>query len=160
MPNPKNFAPNNAVNENYVIDANNPANVILYRFGDRNKPLDWLSRKRQANHGNYVRPSDSELNDWAILQCSYGSKSENAENNPFLSTATNYADLFQNGEIWVQGILRQVPDVAEFSVPFDRVFRSSPTKTISKTETEWVYYDGDEELLHWLVRFIDNPYKV
>jgi len=159
MPNPRNFSVLNANGENYVIDPMDPAKVKLYRFGDRNKPQNWLSPRRQANNGNYPRLSNADLNDWAIKQCSYGSASENAQDNPFLSMATSYADLFQNGEVWAQGILRQVPDLGEFSVPFDRVYRSSPTKTISKMETEWVYYDGGEPLLNWLVNFIANPYK-
>jgi hypothetical protein len=66
--------------------------------------------------------------------------------------------LFAHGEVWVQNILRAVPDLAHFSVPFARVFRPSPTKLISKQETEWLYYDGDATLLSCLTAFQVNPY--
>jgi hypothetical protein len=158
MPTPKNFSAMNAGNENFIIDPNNVNDVILFRFGDRNKPGNWASTRRSAAAGNFARPSNTDLNDWAIKQSSYGSSSENNADNPYLSVVTSYADLFAHGEGWVQNILRAVPDLARFSVPFARVFRPSPTKLISKQETEWLYYDGDATLLSCLTGWQVNPY--
>ncbi|WP_080002568.1 hypothetical protein [Burkholderia ubonensis] len=158
MAKPKNFSPANAEGENYELDPKRPEHVIVYRFGNKDIPHDWLSRKRQEAGGNYPRPSDQDLNDWALKQSSYGSSSENAQDNPFLSVATSYTDLFNNGEVWVQKILEKAPNLVKLSVPFATVFRSSPTKLISKSETEWLYYDGDASLLSNNPEILPNPY--
>lgn len=159
MPSPKNFSANNAANEAYALDPQDNTKVLVYRFGDRTKPRNWSSWKRTASEGDFDRPSNSTLNDWAIKQSSYGSKSENAKDNPFISVATDHASLYENGEVWVQDILEKTPDMGVFSVPFDLLFRPSPTKLVSKTETEWLFYDGDDSMTDYLVRWEDNPYK-
>ena len=158
MTSPKNFSKDNAKDERFELDPHKPDHVIIYRFGDRSKDHDWLSRRRQK-HGDFGRPSANELNDWAIKQSSYGSKSEGIEDNPFLSVATDYKTLFDHGEGWVQTILREVPDLAVFSAPFGDLYRPSPTKLISKQETEWLYYDGSSPILHKLVKWVANPYR-
>lgn len=158
MPNPKNFSVENAEDETFQLDPNDNTRVLIYRFGDRTKPRNWSSWKRTESNGNFMRPSNSELNDWAIKQSSYGSKSENAKDNPFISVATDPASLYNNGEIWVQQILQETPDMGVFSVPFDRLFRPSPTKSVSKMETEWLFYDGDDSLTDYLVGWQVNPY--
>ncbi|WLE63486.1 hypothetical protein [Burkholderia plantarii] len=58
MPARRNFLPERAAGENDAIDPHIPDNVIVYRFGDINKAVDWPSRKRQASGGNSARPSD------------------------------------------------------------------------------------------------------
>jgi hypothetical protein len=155
---PKTFSEDNASGERYELDRNNRDHVIVYRFGDQHKDRDWLSRRRQK-HGDFGPLPASELNDWALKQSSYGSQSEDIENNPFLSMATDYESLFKNGEGWVQKILEGVPDLGIFSAPFADIYRPSPTKLISKQETEWLYYDGRSPLLHKLVKWVDNPFR-
>lgn len=156
---PKTFSPLEAGTERYQLDPNQADRVFLFRFGNSMVDRDWRSRKRQASGGGFPMVSDSELNQWAILQSSYGSSSEGIENNPYLSMATSYLDLFHNGEGWVQSILCGVPHLGVFSVPFKYVYRPRPTKGISKMETEWLYYDGDRLLLDYLVEWRANPYR-
>lgn len=158
MPAPKNFSVENADEEAYIIDNNHPTHVICYRFGDRTKDNDWLTAKRRETGGDFVLPGDIALNDWALKQSSYGSKSEGAKDNPFLSIATDYASCFQNGEGWVQEIIRNVPDMGVFSIPFELVYRPSPTKSISKMETEWLYCDSVSTITTHLVEWRVNPY--
>jgi hypothetical protein len=133
--------------------------VLVYRFGDRNKAIDWLSRRRQKENGSFTKPKDSALNDWALKQSSYGSQSENVEENPFISVATSYETLYNDGEVWVQKILKEVPHIGVFSVPFDELYRPRPTKLISKKETEWLYYDGTNAIMTYFKEWKDNPYK-
>ncbi|MCA9655042.1 MAG: hypothetical protein H6712_27430 [Myxococcales bacterium] len=159
MPSPKTFSVLEAANEPYDLDVNHADRVILYRFGNRTMDWDWLSRKRQANGGAFATPPGTLLNEWALKQSSFGSNSEGIQDNPYLSMATSYQRLFDQGEGWVQDILRSVPHLGVFSVPFRYVHRPRPTKSISKMETEWLYYDGDEELLGYLVEWRDNPYR-
>ncbi|MEM9453038.1 MAG: hypothetical protein AAGF11_02580 [Myxococcota bacterium] len=159
MPQPKIFSVSNAGAENYTLDLNRADHVIIYRFGNSTVERDWLSRMRQTNRGGFTVSSGATLNEWALKQTSYGSNSEGIQSNPFLSVATSYDDLFAYGEGWVQEILKQVPHLGVFSVPFTSVYRPRPTKLISRQETEWLYFDGDAELLSTLVEWRDNPYR-
>lgn len=158
MPAPKNFTALNATGETFQLSGSGM--VVVYRFGDQSVAHDWLSRKRQAHGGSFPRPSPSELNDWALKQSSYGSQSENVADNPFISVATDFETLYANGEVWVQKILQQAPTLGVFAVPFATLFRPSPTKSISRMETEWLYYDGDHEIGHYATEWRANPKRV
>jgi hypothetical protein len=158
MANPKNFSQLTAYGETYTLDPDNANHVILYRFGNAAVPRDWLSRMRQAHPAGFPMPSLVALNDWALKQTSFGSQSEGIEGNPFVSVATSYQTLYEHGETWVQKILQSAPNLVSFSAPFDMVFRPSPTKLISKAETEWLYYDGVTPMLDCpRVTTIANP---
>lgn len=159
MGNPKTFSTFEAGAERYTLDPNRADHVFLFRFGNRTVDRDWRSRKRQGSGGGFPMVSGSLLNEWAIKQTSFGSNSEGIEENPYLSMATSYQDLFDNGEVWVQNILRGTPHLGVFSVPFTYVHRPKPTKSISRAETEWLYYDGDRLLLDYLVEWRANPYR-
>jgi hypothetical protein len=137
---PKTFTPVIAAGEQFRTDPH--GNVYVYRFGDQGAAWDWLSRRRQAANGNFPQPVPNDLNDWALKQSSYGSQSEGVANNPFISVATDFESLYANGEGWVQKILQTVPTLGVFLVPPGSLYRPSPTKSISKMETEWLYYDG------------------
>jgi len=160
MPDPKIFSTANAGDEAYELVGIDK--VKLYRFGDDTVSVDWLSRARQAAGGTFTRPGKVKLNEWALLQSSYGSKSVSVGTgvNPFLSVATSYAALFKNGEPWVQKIITGTPNLAVFTVPFTVVFRPSPTKSISKMETEWLYLDDAHDIKHYLTEMRVNPYLV
>ncbi|WP_414447868.1 hypothetical protein AB4851_14920 [Burkholderia sp. 22PA0099] len=147
MPTPKNFSPITANGETYTLDPARPNHVILYRFGNAAVPRDWLSRMRQAHPGGFPMLSPPALNEWALKQTSYGSQAEGIEGNPFVSVATSYQALYDHGEGWVQKIIQNTPNLVSFSAPFNMVFRPSPTKLISKSETEWLYYDGVTPML-------------
>jgi hypothetical protein len=156
MPDPKMFSAVEAAGEAFQIDPAVPGNVIAYRFGRRNVADDWLSPLRRATGGGFPQPLN--WNEIALLQTSYGSKAETAAGNSFLSIATDHASLFNNGEVWVQNIIRETPDLGQFSIPFAAVRRPRPTKLISKQETEWLFYDGNNPLLNYLVAWLANPY--
>jgi hypothetical protein len=160
MPHPKTFSTANAGDEAYELVGIDQ--VKIYRFGDNNVSVDWLSRARQAAGGNYAKPDGPKLNEWALLQSSFGSKSTavGAGPNPFLSVATSYESLFRNGESWVQKIITGTPNLAVFTVPFTVVYRPSVTKLVSKTETEWLYLDDDHDLKHYLTEMRVNPYLI
>ena len=155
MPTPKTFAPANAAGEAYRTEPN--GEVWVYRFGDQNQAWDWLSRKRQGAGGNFPAPTANDLNDWALKQSSYGSSSEGIEGNPFISVATDFESLYANGEGWVQKILQSVPTLGVFLVPPGALYRSSPTKLISKSETEWLFYDGGAPITQYVQEWRDNP---
>ncbi|RCK69438.1 hypothetical protein DT076_11180 [Desertihabitans brevis] len=155
MPAPKTFSPEAAVGESFRLDAS--GRVYVYRFGDRSKGIDWLSRRRQGAGGGFPRPGPEELNDWALKQSSYGSSSENVADNPFLSVATDPDALYAHGEGWVQKILEAAPTLGVFLVPAGALFRPSPTKLISRSETEWLYYDGDAPITDHLEEWLANP---
>ncbi|TWA62101.1 hypothetical protein FBZ82_116114 [Azospirillum brasilense] len=159
MPNPKNFSAMNAAGERYGLDPHRADHVLVYRFADKAKATDWRSRRRNTVGGGFAKPSDSALNDWAIKQSSFGSQSENSNDNPFVSVATDYETLYARAEGWVKKILETAPDLGVFSVPYDKLYRPSPTKPLSKEETEWLYYDGDVELMADLQSWLANPYK-
>jgi hypothetical protein len=53
-----------------------------------------------------------------------------------------------------------VPTLARFSVPFTQVFRPSPTKSISKMETEWLVLDDIAPLGSYQPHWAANPYRV
>lgn len=155
---PKTFSQSNAAGESYQLSGIDK--VIVYRFGNRDHSFDWLSRKRQTMGGNFPMLSQSKLNDWAIKQSSYGSQSENAQDNPFISVATDYGVLYRNGEGWVQKIIQSTPHLGVFAVPFSALYRPNPTKLISKQETEWLYYDGDNPITDYLIEWRDNPFHI
>lgn len=155
MPAPKTFTPQAAANEQFRTDPH--GNVYIYRFGDQHNPLDWLSRRRQSAAGNFVAPPANDLNDWALKQSSYGSQSENVADNPFISVATDFESLYANGEGWVQKILQTVPTLGVFLVPAASLYRPSPTKSISRMETEWLYFDGAAPISTYLQEWRDNP---
>jgi len=159
MPSPKTFSTANVTGERYTLDPAKPGHVLVYRFADKAKATDWRSRRRNTVGGGFAKPSDSVLNDWALKQSSYGSQSENSNDNPFLSVATNYEVLYDRAEGWVKKILETAPDLGVFSVPYDKLYRPSPTKPLSKEESEWLYYDGDAELVSYLKTWAANPYK-
>ncbi|OYD80855.1 hypothetical protein [Azospirillum brasilense] len=159
MPKPKNFSVENAAGERFQLDASQPGHVLVYRFADKAKATDWKSRRRNTTGGGFAKPSDAVLNDWAIKQSSFGSQSENTNDNPFLSVATDYETLYARAEGWVKKILETAPDLGIFSVPYDKLYRPSPTKPLSREETEWLYYDGDDELETHLASWAANPYK-
>ncbi|WP_211102394.1 hypothetical protein, partial [Azospirillum brasilense] len=117
MPSPKTFSTANATGERYTLDPAKPGHVLVYRFADKAKATDWRSRRRNTVGGGFAKPSDSVLNDWALKQSSYGSQSENANDNPFLSVATDYEALYGRAEGWVKKILETAPDLGVFSVP-------------------------------------------
>lgn len=155
---PRNFLPEHAIGENYIIDPDIPDHVIVYRFGDTNKPLDWRSRKRQAIGSNFARPTDNDLNNFALLQAS-GANSGNSAGNPLIPVATSHEVLFKNGDGWVRKILAAASNLVMFSVPFTSVFRPSPLKPLSRKKTEWLYYNGDQTLTRYQVEVQANPYK-
>ncbi|MDF8263556.1 hypothetical protein [Luteipulveratus flavus] len=155
MPAPKTFSAANAAGESFRTGAGGA--VYIYRFGDQNVGRDWLSRKRQGAGGNFPAPAANTLNDWALKQSSYGSQSEGIADNPFISVATDYDELYNHGEGWVQKILQTVPTLGEFLVPPATLYRPSPTKLISKSETEWLFYDGDHPIADYLVGWQVNP---
>ncbi|TWA76577.1 hypothetical protein FBZ83_118116 [Azospirillum brasilense] len=159
MPNPKNFSAMNAAGERYGLDPHRAGHVLVYRFADKAKATDWRSRRRNTVGGGFAKPSDPVLNDWALKQSSFGSQSENSNDNPFVSVATDYETLYARAEGWVKKILETAPDLGVFSVPYDKLYRPSPTKPLSKEETEWLYYDGDVELMTCLQSWLANPYK-
>lgn len=134
-------------------------NLKVYRFGDRGKDWDWTSPKRQATRGNFPRPTDFKLNDFALSQVRFGRKGTVGPNTPYVSIATNYQKLHDHGEPWVQELLRVVPDLGVFVVPFATVMRPSINSSATKNETEWLYYDGDQPLLHYLQEWRQNPYR-
>ena len=85
--------------DNSTID---PGNLVhVYRFGDRNKPQDWVSPMRLA--GNLVAPSAKVLNELALSQVRFG-RNGAAGPTPFVSVATSYVRLYTHAEPWVQGI--------------------------------------------------------
>lgn len=158
MPAPKTFATATPDKEPYELT--DEGLVIIYRFGNQAVDRDWLSRRRQAEHGNnYDKPPDSELNNFALEQTSYGREAANIAGNPFLSVATSQAQLFTNSEGWVQKILTQVPTVGTFAIPQTSLYRPSPTKPLSKGETEWLYLDCDAAITAHLIRWLPNPYR-
>jgi hypothetical protein len=71
--------------------------------------------------------------------------------------ATDYNALYDNGESWVQKILQTVPTLGVFIVPFNTLYRPSPTKLISKQETEWLYFDGNNPITAYLSQWQNNP---
>ena len=131
----------------------------VYRFGDRGKDYDWTSPKRQATGGNFPRPTDFKLNDFALSQVRFGRKGVVGPDTPFVSIATSYEKLYEHGEPWVQELLKVVPDLGVFVVPFAAVMRPSINSSATKNETEWLYYDGDQALLGHLQAWRVNPYK-
>ena len=158
MPVPKTFTPQNAGGEAYTTDPN--GNVRIYRVGDRSVARDWLSRRRKGAGGNFPGLAATDLNDWALKQSSYGSESEGIADNPFISVATDPDALFDNGEGWVQKILQTVPTLGVFVVPPGSLYRPSPTKLISRHETEWLYYDSAAPITDYLESWSANPRRV
>lgn len=134
-------------------------NLIVYRFGNRATAWDWTSPKRQAQGGNFARPSDTKLNQLALSQVRFGRKGVAANDTPFVSVATNYEALYNHGEAWVQKLLKVVPDLGVFVVPFATVMRPGINSHATKVETEWLYYDGDNPLLDYLDEWRTNPYR-
>jgi len=67
--------------------------------------------------------------------------------------------LKQHGDPWVQNLLKVIPDLGVFVVPFVFVNRPSINSTATKNETEWLYYDGQKPLLDCLLEWRANPYK-
>ncbi|MFC5356258.1 hypothetical protein [Azospirillum himalayense] len=159
MPSPKTFSTATAAGERYTLDPAKAGQVLVYRFADKAKATEWRSRRRNTVGGGFAKPGDSSLNDWAIKQSSFGSQSENSNENPFVSVATDYETLYARAEGWVKKILEAAPDLGVFSVPYDKLYRPSPTKPLSKEETEWLYYDGNTELETYLQSWVANPYK-
>jgi hypothetical protein len=135
--------------------------VTVYRFGDRDQAWDWLSPCRQQMSGGFARPTPSLLNDRAMFQVRFGRKSDPKvmTDIPFVSVATSYSRLFDRGEPWVQEILRTVPHLGVFVVPFSCVMRPSINSHASRAETEWLYYDGDEPITQYVTEWRDNPYR-
>ncbi len=157
MPKPKNFSPANAEQGNFKLAAND--HVYVYRYGNWDESNNWSSRRRSKNNGNgFPKPSDGDLNDWALKQSSYGSESEGIENNPFISVATSFDVLKNKGDVWVQKIVETAPHIGEFKVPYSSLFRPSPTKLISKEETEWLYFDGEKKIKENECQKRSNPY--
>ena len=132
--------------------------VVVYRFGDRGKGYDWQSPRRQRD-GTFQRPGNSQLNALALSQVRFGRKGDVGPDTPFVSVATSYQRLYTNGEPWVQDILGKVPDLGVFVVPFACLMRPSINSHATKVETEWLYYDGDREITHYLREWRANPYK-
>lgn len=133
-------------------------NLRIFRFGDKGKDYDWTSPKRQGEGGNFERPSNNRLNSLALSQVRYGRKGQLGKETPFVSVATNYEALYENGEPWVQKLLAKVPNLGVFDVPFETVMRPGINSHATKTETEWLYYDGDTALLDYLTHWETNPY--
>ncbi len=130
----------------------------VYRFGDRSKDYDWTSPRRQAE-GDFARPTDQALNGLALSQVRFGRKGAVGKDTPFVSVATNYVALYQNGEPWVQQLLTKVPDLGVFVVPFATVMRPAINSHATKSETEWLYYDGAQALTAFLQQWRVNPYR-
>jgi hypothetical protein len=103
--------------------------------------------------------ADKQLNDAALMQVRFGRKSDLGNDVPFISVATDYTALEQNGEIWVQNLLKIVPDLGVFIVTFQYVNRPSINSSCTKQETEWLYYDGDHPILDYLDEWRPNPYR-
>jgi hypothetical protein len=131
----------------------------VYRFGDQSKAIDWTSPKRQAVGGNFPRPSDGTLNDLALSQVRFGRKGTLGSATPFISVATSYAALFKHGEPWVQNLLKKVPDLGVFDVPFSSVMRPGINSHATKAETEWLYFDGAQPITAYLLEWRANPYR-
>jgi hypothetical protein len=161
MTKPKNFTSAGAPPEPFKLDPSDPNRVLIYRFGDRNNPSNWQSGKRKSAGGDFPMPSDDKLNDFALKQTSFGFQSDEGSELPFLSVATDIDWLKKNGESWVEKLLAAVPDYGTFSVPFKYVYRPSVTKSISKQETEWLYYDGEKPISHsdWKPVWQPNPFR-
>lgn len=132
-------------------------NLKVYRFGDRGKAYDWTSPKRQSQGGNFQRPQN--LNGLALSQVRFGRKGAVGADTPFVSVATNFQALHDNGEAWVQNLLTVVPDLGVFVVPFATVMRPGINSHATKVETEWLFYDGDSALLDYLQEWRPNPYR-
>ncbi|MDH3909950.1 MAG: hypothetical protein OEU09_01550 [Rhodospirillales bacterium] len=134
-------------------------NLKIYRFGDSGKDYDWTSPKRQKSKGNFDRQTNRDLHALALSQVRFGRKGAVGDDTPFVSVATNYKALHDNGEPWVQELLKKVPNLGVFSVPFGTVMRPGINSHATKSETEWLFYDGDAALITYLVEMIDNPYR-
>jgi RHS repeat-associated protein len=152
----KTFGKDTAAGEKYELSADG-TKVKIYRFGDQKQEWDWESRNRQDSNGNFAEPSD--LNSWAIKQSSFGSGSENPTKNPFISIATDHESLSHSSDPWVQKIVKESPDLRVMEVPPEMLVRPRPTKPLSKTETEWLFYDGDNSMGQFHSEWVPNPYK-
>jgi len=134
-------------------------NLKVYRFGDRGKAFDWTSPKRQGSGGNFPRPTNRNLDGLALSQVRFGRSGAVGADTPFVSVATNYKALHDNGEPWVQALLTKVPDLGVFVVPFGTVMRPGINSHATKKETEWLFYDGDASLTSYLLEWQANPYR-
>lgn len=134
-------------------------NLKVFRFGDRGKDYDWTSPKRQGQRGNFARPTNMQLDGLALSQVRFGRKGAVGADTPFISVATNYEALYQHGEPWVQELLKNVPDLGVFVVPFNEVMRPGINSHATRTETEWLFYDGNAALLTYLHQWLPNPYR-
>ncbi|MEY4766805.1 MAG: hypothetical protein RI907_3478 [Pseudomonadota bacterium] len=134
-------------------------NIKIFRFGNKGVAWDWTSPKRQGVQGNFPRASDPTLNGLALSQVRFGRKGAVGPETPFVSVATNYQALYENGEPWVQELLKCVPDLGVFIVPFDTLMRPGINSHATVKETEWLYYDGGAPLLSYLHKWLPNPYK-
>ncbi|MBP2330551.1 RHS repeat-associated protein [Kibdelosporangium banguiense] len=153
----KTFGKDTAGNEKYELSEDG-TKVKIYRFGDQSKPYDWESKSRWNNdHNDFTQPDD--LNSWAIKQSSFGSGSEGANKNPFISIATDPGSLAKSNDPWVQKIVKESPDVRVMEVPAELLVRPRPTKPISKEETEWLFYDGDYKMSDFHKEWQPNPFK-
>lgn len=157
MPAPKTFATDPPEDEQF--ERTDDGHVIIFRFGNQAVDRDWLSRRRQAARGDYLKPTNDELNNLALEQTSFGREAANIEQNPFLSVATSAESLFTNCEVWVQRILETVPTLARFAIPAGDLYRPRPTKPLSTRETEWLYLDAEAPITDHLLEWLPNPYR-
>lgn len=134
--------------------------VVVYRFGNRASNADWESYPRQTNTLQNCPTDDGKLNDLALKFTSFGKQSDESKISPFLPVVTDPKTFNEKCESWVQKILAGSPDLGVFGVPFTELVRPSPTKLISKDETEWLFYDANARITTYLIQWRPNPYKV
>ena len=139
-----------------VQDSPSDNNITtVYRYGDRTNPYE-LQPKLASAPADVQAKVASDMQDpaWAAQRAEDHMQGDTV-NTPFISVAGDYHAAAATTDPWLHDITRQVPDMATFRVPTDRLVM--PNNPLSISETEMLFNGND--LSNYLVKWDSNPYR-
>ena len=137
----------------------------VYRFADRTKPETLQPNLSRASRLAQVMVSFSMrfrgYREWRAHRHMRG----DTHNSPFVSVLREPIRLTTSTDWWARTIatgspglsgVQRAPDLAEFRVPSSKLIPPRADNTLSRQETELVFWGDD--LINYLVRWEQNPY--
>ena len=129
--------------------------TTVYRFGDKTNPYELQPKLASAPADVQAKVAE-DMKDpaWAAQRAEDHMRGDTADT-PYISVAGDYHAAAATTDPWLHDITRQVPDMATFRVPTDRLVM--PNNPLSISETEMLFNGND--LSNYLVKWEANPYR-